>query len=172
MADDFDGCFAPSQALWSGPAMTLIQQPQPRRTHGCLWGCLAVLAFLFLPVLLAVGYSAWFFYEGYRRDPVLRGVVELVRHDGMAEMVLGDDIHITGIEGSALSHMWGEWDESGGSYVVDLAGSKGQGTLSVTAVTRNGRLSVQRMILDGPHGAHYDLLRHTGRPGDSPTDSI
>jgi hypothetical protein len=152
--------------------MTTIQQSQPRQTHGCLWGCLAILAFLFLPVLLAVGYSAWFFYEGYRRDPVLRGVVELVRHDGMAEAALGDDIHVTGIEGSALSHMWGEHmrDESGGSYVVDLEGSKGRGTLGVTAVTRNGRLSVQRMFLSGPHGERYDLLHHVAQPG--PTDSI
>lgn len=150
--------------------MTLIPPSPPRHNRGCLWGCLAVLAFIFLPLLLAAGYGAWFFYQGYTNDPVLRGVVELVRHDGMAETVLGENIHITGIEGSALSYMWGG---EAGSYVVLLAGSKGQGALHVTARTQQGRLSVDTMILDGPNGSHYDLLHHTTtRPDNSPTQSI
>jgi hypothetical protein len=152
--------------------MTVIQTPPPRQNHGCLWGCLAVLAFIFLPVLLAAGYGAWFFYDGYRRDPLLRGVIELVRRDGMAETVLGQNIHVTGVEGSMLSYMWGR-GESGGSYVVDLEGSKGHGDLHVTATTREGRLSVQSMVLNGPDGGRYDLLRHTlVKPGGSPTTSI
>jgi hypothetical protein len=152
--------------------MTLIQQSPPRRTHGCLWGCVAVLAFIFLPVLVAAVYSAWFFYQGYRRDPVLHGVIELVRQDGLAEEVLGEDIHVTGIEGSALSYMWGQ-GESGGSYVMDLEGSKGQGALDVTAFSQQGHLSVRSMVLAGPDGAHYDLLHHTTiRPGRGVTQSI
>jgi hypothetical protein len=151
--------------------MTVISPAPQRSHHGCLWGCLAILAFIFLPVLLAVGYSGWFFYQGYTRDPVLRGVVRLVRRDGMAEAALGQDIHITGIEGSALSYMWGA---ESGSYVVLLAGSKGQGALHVTAREQQGRLTVDSMILDGPGGAHYDLLHHTTRQPDnnSPTESI
>lgn len=151
--------------------MTTSPSPPPRSHHGCLWGCLAVLAFIFLPVLLAAGYGGWFFYQGYRRDPVLQAVVQLVRRDGMAQAVLSENIHVTGIEGSALSYMWGS-NESGGSYVVDMAGSKGQGALHVTAFTRRGRLSVQSMILDGPHGYHYDLLHHVTQPGNNPTQSI
>jgi hypothetical protein len=150
--------------------MTVIQQtnPIPRR-HGCLWGCLAVLAVILLPIALAAGYGAWFWVEGYRRDPVLRGVVELVRHDGMAEQVLGQDIRIEGVEGSALAYAW---DQESGAYVVLLAGSKGEGALHVTANRRGGRLNVQSMILDGPGGTHYDLLHHTMQPGDNPTSSI
>jgi hypothetical protein len=129
-----------------------------------------VLAFIFLPVLLAAGYSSWFLYQGYRRDPLLQSVVELVRKDGMAETVLGEDIHVTGIEGSAFSYMWGRGQS--GSYVADLEGSKGRGALHVTARTDHGRLSVQSMILDGPGGARYDLLHHTVQPGDNPTTSI
>ena len=145
--------------------------PPPRSNRGCLWGCLAVLAFIFLPVLLAAVTGGWFFYQGYRRDSVLQAVVQLVRRDGMAEAVLGENIHVTRIEGGALSYMWGS-SESGGSYVVDLAGSKGQGALHVTAFSRRGRLSVESMILDGPHGDHYDLLHHVTQPGGNPTTSI
>jgi Cytochrome oxidase complex assembly protein 1 len=149
--------------------MTVMQQsPTPRR-HGCLWGCLAILAVFLLPVALAAGYGAWFWYEGYRHDPVLRGVADLVRHDGMAEQVLGQNIRIEGVEGSALAYVWGQ---ESGAYVVLLAGSKGQGALHVTANEQSGRLDVQSMILDGPDGAHYDLLHHTVQPGDNPTSSI
>ena len=149
--------------------MTVIDRP-PRAHHGCFWGCLAILAFLFLPVLAAGIYGGWFFTEGYRRDPVLTQVVALVRRDAMAEAALGENIHVTGIEGSARSFIWG--GASGGSYVVDLAGSKGTGALHVTATTRRGRLAVQSMILDGPGGDEYDLLHHTQKPGDNPTTSI
>jgi hypothetical protein len=149
--------------------MSIVTSSPGRTSRGCLWGCLAVLAFIFLPVLLAAGYGAWFFYQGYVRDPVLQGVVQLVQHDGTAEAVLGGNIHLTGIEGSALSYVWG--GESG-SYVALLAGSKGEGALHVTARTREGHLIIDSMILDGPHGDHYDLLHHTVRPGDSPTTSI
>ena len=140
-----------------------------RANHGCLWGCLAVLAFVLLPVLLAAGYGAWFFTQGYARDPVLQGVVQLVRRDGVAEAVLGENIHLSGIVGSALSYMRGG---ETGSYVLLLSGSKGQGALHVTARTRQGRLTVDRMILDGPHGDHYDLLHHTAQPRDNSINSI
>ena len=143
----------------------------PRHNRDCLWGCFAVLAFIFLPVLLAAITGGWFIYQGYRHDPVLQGVVALVRRDGMAEAVLGENIHVTGMEGSALTYLWGS-GESGGSYVVDLAGSKGQGALHVTAHSRRGRLSVESMILDGPHGDHYDLLHHTAEPNGNSTQSI
>jgi hypothetical protein len=152
--------------------MTVIQpSAPPRHNRGCLWGCLAVLAFIFLPILLAVGYSSWFFLQGYTHDPVLRGVVELVQHNGMAEAALGENIHITGVQGSALSYMWGTASESG-SYVVGLAGSKGEGSLHVTAHSDHGNLTVQSMTLDGPAGSHYDLLHHITLPGHTQTDSI
>jgi hypothetical protein len=152
--------------------MTVIQQTPPPRRHGCLWGCLAILAVFLLPVALAAGYGAWFWYEGYRRDPVLREVVELVHHDGTAEQVLGQNIRIEGMEGRALAYVWGQ---EAGAYVVQLAGSKGEGTLHVTANRQGGHLNVQSMILDGPDGSHYDLLHHTLQPDDnspSPTNSI
>jgi hypothetical protein len=149
--------------------MTVIQQSPPPRRHGCLWGCLGALAVVLLPFLFAAGYTAWFWLDGYRRDPTLRAVVELVRGDGMAEQALGRDIHITGVEASAMSYMWGR---QSGAYVVTLQGSKGRGTLQVIADDRSGRLNIQRMILDGPDSRRYDLLHHLVQPGSNPTTSI
>ena len=95
------------------PAMTVTERPQnahaPRRSNGCLWGCLAVMAFIFLPVILAGGYGAWFLYQGFRNDPVLRAVTELTRQDGLAHQVLGNDIEVTGVEGNVFflrSRLW------------------------------------------------------------------
>ena len=56
----------------------------PRRSHGCLWGCLILLLIFVLPPALLGGYGAWFLWDGYRHSPVLRVVNELVREDGMA----------------------------------------------------------------------------------------
>ena len=143
--------------------------PPPRASHGCLWGCLAILAVVFLPLLLAASYSAWFFYQGYSHDPVLRGVVELVRKDGMAEAALGNGIHITGVQGSALSYLWG--GESG-SYVVSLAGTKGDGSLSVTARSDHGHLSVQRMMLETPNSTLRPAAPHSATRKNQHGDPI
>jgi hypothetical protein len=149
--------------------MTVIQQDAPRR-HGCLWGCLTMVALVCLPFVLAAGYAAWFWTTGYARDPVLRGVVELVRQDGTAERVLGENIHIAGVEGSGFSTMWGEQNSA---YVVKLEGSKGRGDLRVIAGRKNGQLNVQRMVLDAPDGTRYDLMHHTIEPSrNNPTTSI
>ena len=73
--------------------MTGNAQP---RSHGCFWGCLGIVAILFLPVLLAGGYGTWFLWQGFRSDPVMRSVSELVRRDGLAHQVLGDDVRVVG----------------------------------------------------------------------------
>ena len=144
--------------------MTIAQpQPAPARSgHGCLFGCLGALAVLLLPVLLVSAYGAWFFYQGFRNDPTLRAVSELVRHDGMAEQVLGEDIRVTGVEGNAFSFMSGMGARS--AYSVALTGSKASGTLAVEAETDHGHVHVQSMILTGPDGVRYDLMQHTMAP--------
>ena len=64
----------------------------PRSGSGCLKGCLIAIALVVLPVVLVSAYSAWFLWQGFRHDPTLAAVSELVRHDGMAEAVLGSNI--------------------------------------------------------------------------------
>ena len=137
--------------------MTGTQNAQPR-SHGCFWGCLAIVAILFLPVLLAGGYGTWFLWQGFRSDPVMRSVSELVRRDGLAHQVLGDDIRVVGMYGNAFSYVPGMGSHS--DYDVRLAGSKAEGTLEVEADTRHGRVNVTTMILTAPDGGRYDLLHN------------
>ncbi len=138
------------------PPMTMTQ-PAPRRSNGCLWGCLALLLLFFLPVIVAGGYGAWFLWQGFRNDPVLRTVAELTRKDGLAHRVLGDDIHVTGIGGNAFSFVPGLGSHV--DYEVVIAGSRATGTLDVEADTSRGRVEIRSMILILPNGGRYDLLQ-------------
>ena len=104
--------------------MTTTPEPAPRRSNGCLWGCLAVLAIVFLPLLIAGGYGAWFIYQGFKHDPVLRTVTIVLRQDGLAHRVLGNDIHVTGVQGNAFSFVPGLGSQT--DYEVTLSGDKGQ----------------------------------------------
>lgn len=137
--------------------MTGSQNTEPR-SDGCFWGCLAVVAILFLPVLLAGGYGTWFLWQGFRHDPVMRTVTELVRRDGLAHQVLGDDVRVVGMTGNAFSYVPGMGSHS--DYEMRLEGSKAEGTLDVEADTRHGRVNVTTMVLTTPDGGRYDLLHN------------
>ena len=148
------------------PAPSSAPQPYaPKRSNGCLWGCLIVMLLASLPFILAGGYGAWFVWDGYKRNPVLRVAGELVRSDGMARQVLGDGITITGVESNSFSWMPGQTDNA---YDVTLAGSKGEGRLSVTAHSGSGAPVLDSAILTGPDGRRYDLLKHQPLPGGGP----
>ena len=135
----------------------MVQNAQPR-SHGCFWGCLGIVLIIFLPVLLAAGYGTWFLWQGFRHDPVMRAVTELVRHDGLAHQVLGEDVHVVGMSGNAFSYVPGMGSRS--EYEVRLQGSKGEGMLEVEAETRGGRVDVTTMILTAGDGGRYDLLHN------------
>lgn len=135
----------------------MTQTAQPR-SHGCLWGCLAVVAILVLPALLAGGYGTWFLWQGFRHDPVLRTVSELVRQDGLAHQVLGEDIHVAGMSGNAFSYVPGMGSRT--AYEVRLEGSKADGLLEVEAETHHGHVRVTTMILTASDGGRYDLLHN------------
>ena len=149
--------------------MTTIPPPA-RSRHGCLKGCLLALALLLLPVLLVGGYGAWFLWQGFRNDPTLVAARELLRRDGMAKAVLGENIHITGVAGNAFSFVPGLGARS--DYVVALSGSKASGTLAIESHVQSGRVRIDSMILSGPNGERYDLMHHTMAPGAGPTTSI
>ena len=140
----------------------------PPRSNGCLWGCLAVIAVILLPFALATGCGAWFLYQGFRQDPVLRAVTVLLDRDGLAHQVLGGHIHVTGVEGNAFSFVPGLGSHT--DYEVTLSGDKASGRLDVEANTRRGQVDVKSMILSGPHGGRYDLLH--GRVLTEPEGSV
>jgi hypothetical protein len=121
-----------------------------------------------LTFLLAGGYGAWFLWEGYKRDPVLRVVGEMVREDGIARQVLGNNVAITGVESNYFSWMP---SETNNAYEVTLAGSKGEGRLSVTAHDGVGAPVLDSAILTGPDGRRYDLLKRRILPGETTIDN-
>ena len=117
-----------------------------------------MVAVILLPFVLAAGYGAWFLYQGFRQDPVLRAVTVLLDRDGLAHQVLGDHIRVTGVEGNAFSFVPGLGSHT--NYEVTLSGDRASGRLDVEADTNHGHVDVKSMILDGPHGGRYDLLHN------------
>jgi hypothetical protein len=141
--------------------------PPPKRGNGCMWGCLILVLILVLPPMLAGGYGAWFLYDGYKRNPVLRVVGELVREDGMAQQVLGSGAVVTGVDGNVFSWMPGMTSHA---YDVSLQGPKGEGRLAVTSHQSGfGQPKLDSAILTGPDGRRYDLLKHQQLPDDGTT---
>ena len=125
---------------------------------GCLKGCLFALLLFLAPVALVGASGAWFLWQGFRHDPVLMAVGEMVRRDGYAQALLGGNIHITGVEGNFRSFVpgWG----AHGDYVLGVEGTKASGTLAVDAEIENGKVHVNSMTLTGPDGERYDLMHH------------
>jgi hypothetical protein len=113
---------------------------------------------IFLPIVLAGSYGAWFLWQGFRGDPVMRTVSELVRHDGLAHQVLGDDVQITGMDGNVFSYAPGLGSRS--AYELRLSGRKGDGTLEVEADSNSGQVTVKSMTLTASDGGRYDLLHN------------
>jgi len=144
----------------------------PRRGcgSGCLWGCLILVAIISLPMLLAGGFGTWFLWGGgYKNNATLRVVGELVRKDGLAQQVLGQDAQITGVRGNTFSWMPGV---TRNAYEVELEGPKGEGELAVTAHSGFKGPELDSVILTGPDGRRYDLLKHQLLPrGDSQPDT-
>ncbi len=138
--------------------------PQQKRSNGCLWGCLILMLLLFIPPVLLGGYGAWFLADGYRRNPVLRVVGELVRNDGMAQLAMGPGAVVAGVEGNVFSWVPGMASDT---YQVTLEGPKGEGHLAVTAHHSGfGSPQLDSAILTGPDGRRYDLLKHQQLPDD------
>jgi hypothetical protein len=136
---------------------------------GCLWGCLALIVLVSLPVILAGGFGAWFWTDGYKREPAFRLVAEFVKHDGLAQQVLGPDLVVTGVDSNTFSWMPGL---SRHDYSVTLQGSKGEGHLTVTSHADGGGNKLDSAILTGPDGRRYDLLAHRALFDGKPDTSI
>jgi hypothetical protein len=143
--------------------------PRPRGGRGCFPGCLWVGALIVVAIVGTAGYFGWYFYTGYKNDPVLQAVVHGLERDHIAQEVLGDPIVLTGIEGTNFST-----EIEGGqtaSYVAKLHGPKGDGTIMVTVHHQNGRDRLVTLILTGPDGRRYDLRESSGETGGSTGES-
>jgi hypothetical protein len=135
----------------------------PRRSNGCLWGCVAVIVILALPAVIAAGTWTWFLWQGYRHDPAVRLARELVERDGIARQVLGTPITVTGVEGNAWSWVPGQGQTS--AAILSLSGPRGEGTLEIHSHRGQNGLALDEATLTGPSGQRYDLLHHSALPG-------
>ena len=137
---------------------------RPRR-NGCLWGCLGVLALVLAPLIFAWGYSAWFLYRGFRESPLTRTVIEMTQRDGLAQQVLGAPVTMLGVQGNAFSYMPGTGTHN--RVILRVEGPKGAGTLDVTSAG-DAVPKIETMILTGPDGRRYDLLKDKALDGPAP----
>ena len=139
--------------------------PPPRRTHGCLWGCLGVLVLVALIGGGAFVWSGWYIFEGYKNDPALQVAITAVESDRTARDVLGSDIKVTGMK----SEIFTDTMTSGRSatYSVDLKGSKAEGKLHVTLHSQGEGMKIVAMVLTGPDGTRYNLTNNTVTPSSS-----
>ncbi|HEY5347085.1 MAG TPA: cytochrome c oxidase assembly factor Coa1 family protein [Rhizomicrobium sp.] len=146
--------------------MTETMPSPPEKTHhGFLWGCLGAFAIVVLVVIGTVGYGSWLVYHSMTSDPGLRMAMNTLEKNGLAAQVLGRDIHVVSVDGGSETSVSGER----GVYILHLKGSKGEGIATVNADLSYTGVHVTAMILTGPDGTHYDLLRHTITP---PKNSI
>ena len=148
-------------------AQSLDQAAPPRRSHGCVWGCLA-LALL----LIAVGGGAfwwgqWYVTQGVKADPSLQTAMNAVRMSGTARDVLGDNIQIESVESENFVSTLGSGTTR--TYTATLKGTKSEATLHVTLHSNGKDMKVVSIILTAPDGTRYNLTRDAGA---SPQKSI
>jgi len=139
------------------------QQPPPRRSNGCLWGCLGTLIAIVLVVAGVFGFGAWYFYKGFERDPRIQTIMQTVRNDARAEAVLGKNIKLLQVEVHTYDYSTGRGGTA--SYVLKLAGSEGEGELNVNLQLKGDDAKVTLMILTGKDGRQHYLV---GLPPPNP----
>ena len=143
-------------------AQSLEQAPPPRRSHGCLWGCLA------LAILLAVvgggtaWWGEWYLTQGVRADPLLQKAMNVVRMSSTARDVLGDNIQIESVESEHFVSTLGNGKTA--TYTATLRGTKGEATLHATLHSDGTGMKIVSIILTGPDGSRYNLTDETQSP--------
>lgn len=130
--------------------------------HGCLWGCLIAAVIAIAAVVGAMSYGGWWLISGFKNDPTLHIVMDKVNGDRIAHAVLGDNIEITSLASSSFNSDTATGTHA--SYVARVKGSKGEGTLAITADTVSGRTHVTSIVLTGPDGSTYDLTTSLPEP--------
>jgi hypothetical protein len=142
-------------------------EPRPHH-HGCLWGCLGLVLIVGLGIASMLGYSMWYVYTGFKNDPRLQSIMEVVRHDPRAEDVLGRNIHIVEVETHTFAFSTGLGDKA--TYTLRLAGSSGDGELKVDMDLSKKPAKVTVMVLTGEDGHPHYLVG--GEPKSPMMDSI
>jgi hypothetical protein len=147
---------------------TEYHEPAPRRrSHGCLFSCLALIAISLLAAGGAFFYGSWSLYQGFKHDPKLEQAMVVVRADHTAHDVLGDNIVVESLESETFTSTTGTGTSA--TYTAMLKGSKAEGQMHVTFHAPKGKhMSIVAIVLTGPDGERYNLTSKTViAPGDS-----
>lgn len=130
------------------------QQMPPRRSNGCLWGCLGTLAVVAVIVLAVFGYGAWYFYNGFTADSNVQTVLAALKGDTRAEAVLGKNIKILSVSAHTYERSTGRGGTA--TYVLQVTGSEGDGEVKAELDISNDPAKITLLILTGKDGqAHY-----------------
>lgn len=128
--------------------------PPPRRSGGCLWGCLGTLIVLAVIIAGVFGYESWFLYKGFNTDSNIRVVLQALNSNAEAKAVLGKNI----VVGSVSVHTYERATGLGGkaSYVLTVTGSAGEGEVKADLDITNDPPKITSLILTDKDGqAHY-----------------
>lgn len=151
-----------TEAATPGP----LPPPPPRSGPGCVWGCLAGAVIAVLAIIGAFSYLGWYFTSGFKNDQTLQFVIQAVNADFEARALLGDGVEIAGMSSTAFSDNLTTGKTA--SYVLQLRGSKGAGTLNATVVIHGKTRRITVLVLTTNDGRIFDLLR----PGRAPPGAI
>ncbi len=137
--------------------------PPPRRSHGCLYGCLIAAAIFLLAAIGGGSYVYYYLSHGVKDTPTVKAAIVRLNGDLAARALLGDNIAVTGATSFNASS-----DLATGSkeaYVVQVKGSKGEGAYTIEADTpKNGDLHFDKLSLSAG-GQTVDVLHAPDNPG-------
>jgi len=143
----------------------MTPEPVPRRSHGCLWGCLGSLAVVAAIAGGLIVYGGWFFAQGYKSDRNLDTAMAALRTNPVAHAVLGDGIAIESMESETFSAVTGKGKTV--SYTVKLRGNRAEGQLHVMLHSAGGDMKIVSMVLTGPDNERYNLTASQTQPSSS-----
>jgi Cytochrome oxidase complex assembly protein 1 len=129
--------------------------PPPRRSHGCLWGCLIAGGLVVALIVGGMAYMGWFVMSGFKNDAQVHSVIVAMNENATARAELGDRIELDSISSISIND-----DLNAGKTLKVTAavkGSKAEGTIDATVNTKDGKTAIQILILHAPDGKNYDL---------------
>lgn len=131
------------------------QDSTPARPHrGCLIGALAGVGALIVILGAVIGYGAWYFHQGFDKDPRVKAVLSAAAQNDEAVRLLGKNIKVLELEHYAYGFESGKG--SSATYVVKVAGSAGSGELKADLDVSGKTPVVRRLTLVSEDGqAHY-----------------
>ena len=137
--------------------------PPPRKSHGCLWGCL-IAAVIGIAAVATLVYVAWHLLEATKNTDAVKTVMATVDHDGLAHRLFGDHIAVGRVSNY---NMHSDFKTATTSFEATIEGSKGAGTVDATVLTQDHRTTITSLVLTTSDGHTYDISHGDPPPPDS-----